>query len=146
MLSNLKRMKANKAALIAASILVLLLLLQRFVVHDVGLQLVRNLYEFETSEQLAYENMPHLQKIVTPEVMKSISINNEENTLNRYLKFKNKPTKVQIIRHETSGRNGVIVFKIDNEHIEKYREFMLIYRSSLFGTVTELKQYEIIKM
>lgn len=108
--------------------------------------IVKNMYEFSNPYQLAEKNMPRLQRLVSPEVMKDISINNERVTLTKYLKFQNKPTSVTIVSKSTKGREAIILFNIKNEHIKEERLFAVKFHMNWSLTVDKLEQFELIRM
>lgn len=87
-----------------------------------GEQAVMLLYDFGTAEQLN-KQMTELKAITTDDVFNQLSIDNSGRTLNTYLKFKNKPVTVNIIKSTST----YVLYSLETESISPERLFLFLF-------------------
>lgn len=98
---------------------------------------VECLYQFNKVEDLN-NKMKELEKITTSSVYNQLTVDNEERTLNTYLKFKGNPTSVKI----QNVTDSYILYKLDNENIDKDRVFVFMYRINSHGKISYVRECE----
>lgn len=115
-------------------------LLIRFKSSDVsvGAQMVRAMYEFSEFEDVEGQ-IKKLRPIVSDEVWKAITLNNDSRVISAYYKFQTKPSKVIIRRDEP----GLMVFSLDTEYVLSDRLFVFEYHQE-GHLVTEIREYELV--
>lgn len=89
---------------------------------QIGCNAVKYLYQFNKVENLD-SNMKKLKKITTDSVYNQLTVDNEERTLNTYLKFKGESTDVNIIK----ATDSYILYSLDNTSVEPDRIFIFMY-------------------
>lgn len=87
-----------------------------------GERAVMLLYDFGTVEQLN-KQMTELKAITTDDVFNQLSIDNSGRTLNTYLKFKNKPVTVNIIKSTST----YVLYSLETESISPERLFLFLF-------------------
>lgn len=105
----------------------------------VGIEAVELLYDFNNINELA-NNLKDLKKMMTTKCYYKTTVLNSEKSLNTYLKFKKKSTKVNII----DSKPGFVLYSLDNEYITDSRIFIFSYRLNLFGDICEVREFEAI--
>ena len=108
-------------------------------IRKVGRKAVMCMYNFKDAYELD-ENMSDLKKITTDDVFSSLTIDNVDTTLNKYLRFKDKPCYVNI---QSYGLDYVI-YTLDTESISNDRLFMFHYSVGLNGKINEFEEYALI--
>lgn len=108
-------------------------------VSDIGVQAVNCLYDFGTVEQLDFQ-MQGLKEITTDAVFNQLTIDNEERTLNTYLKFKNKPVTVEIV----DATNDYVLYRLKTEEISIDRLFCFYFRVNKAGKIDTVREVEAI--
>lgn len=107
---------------------------------ELGETAVKLLYDFGSAEQLDYQ-MIGLKEITSDEVFNQLTIDNEERTLNTYLKFKNKPVSVNIIK----STSDYVLYSLDTECISEERLFVFFYKLNASGDkIVEVREVEAI--
>lgn len=114
-------------AVVSATAVFLFLLMYRNTVlekqaAELGETAVKLLYDFGTAEQLDYQ-MIGLKEITTDAVFNQLTIDNEERTLNTYLKFKNKPVTVNVIK----STSDYVMYSLNTEYISGSRIFVFFF-------------------
>lgn len=99
---------------------------------------VRLMYDFVSPEELA-GNMERLSKICSKDVYEKLTIDNEDKTLQTYLKFKNKPVSVKILE----CTNNYVLYSLETEYISAEREFIFTYKCH-FGKIVDANEMECI--
>ena len=108
-------------------------------VQEIGKQAVMCLYDFATVEQLDYQ-MQALKEITTDAVFNQLTIDNEERTLNTYLKFKNKPVTVEV----EEITNDYVLYRLKTEEISADRLFCFYYSVNKDGKIDKVREVEAI--
>lgn len=93
---------------------------------ELGTAAVVTLYDFGTVEQLDAQ-MATLKQITTDEVFQQLTIDNEERTLNTYLKFKGEACTVIILE----STENYIIYSLQTPYVESNRKF--IFRFTVNG-------------
>lgn len=106
---------------------------------DIGVQAVNCLYDFGTVEQLDFQ-MQGLKEITTDAVFNQLTIDNEERTLNTYLKFKNKPVTVEIV----SATSDYVLYRLKTEEISADRLFCFYFHVNKSGKIDTVREVEAI--
>lgn len=91
---------------------------------SLGVKAVMLMYNFDTIEQLS-EQMAELREITTPEIYEELTIDNEDRTLNTYLKFRGNPVTVSIIK----ATGDYVMYSLTSESIGTDRIFMFLYET-----------------
>ena len=106
---------------------------------ELGVEAVKCMYDFGTIEQLD-ENMAGLQAITTDEVFSQLTIDREERTLYTYLKFKNKPVTVNVLKSTAS----YVLYNLETENISENRIFMFMFDVNSSGKISYVREVECI--
>lgn len=106
---------------------------------ELGEAAVKLLYDFGTAEQLDYQ-MQGLKEITTEPVFNQLTIDNEERTLNTYLKFKNEPVTVEVAR----STNQYVIYSLDTKNISKDRIFVFFFTVNGEGKIDSVREVEAI--
>lgn len=104
-----------------------------------GIKAVKLLYNFGTVEQLDMQ-MADLYDITTKSVYNQLTIDNEERTLNTYLKFKNKTTTVNIIK----ATESYVLYTLKNVNISSDRYFVFMFDVNKHGKIDYVREVEAI--
>lgn len=107
--------------------------------EEIGKQLVLALYDFYSPEQLD-EQMRVVQLLTTEPVFNQLTIDNEERTLNTYLKFKNNPVTVEIIK----STENYVLYTLHTECLAEGRIFIFMFNVNLQGKVDWVREEECI--
>lgn len=107
---------------------------------DLGIQCVKALYEFSSGVELD-KNMEIVKTICTDVVYSDLTIDNEERTLTTYLKFENKPVKVNIVK----STGDYIYYTLDTETIDESRLFIFNFNVNEDGLIDWVKECECIE-
>lgn len=102
-----------------------------------GEKAVMCLYDFGTVEELDMQ-MYDLQNITTEYVFNQLTIDNEERTLNTYLKFKGSATTVNVVRAEPS----YVMYTLDNENVGSERHFVFFFDVGSDGRICYVREVE----
>lgn len=108
-------------------------------IRKVGRKAVMCMYNFKDAYQLD-KNMKSLKEITTDDVFSELTIDNVDTTLNKYLRFKDKPCYVNI---QSYGIDYVI-YTLDTESISSDRLFMFHFKVGLNGKINEFEEYALI--
>lgn len=129
--------------IVALIIFVILGVYSRYVLNtgstEIGIQAVKCLYDFGTVEQLNYQ-MQGLQEITTSAVFNQLTIDNEQRTLNTYLKFKNKAVTVDVVE----ATSDYILYHLQTENISQSRLFCFYYHVNKHGKIDKVREVEAI--
>lgn len=106
--------------------------------RSVGVLVVNTLYSYTSPQELDH-NMVDLKKLCSEPVYNQLTIDNEERTLNTYLKFKGEPVAVHIIKEQ----EGVIIYNLETRYISAERQFAFVYKTNR-GKISEVTEYEVI--
>lgn len=90
--------------------------------EKLGILAVQTLYQFQNLNELDAK-MDVLKSISTEEVYNQLTIDTTERSLRVYLKFKNKPSIVEIVKSSP----GLVIYHLNSEAIKKERIFMFSY-------------------
>lgn len=105
----------------------------------IGENAVLALYNFGTVEQLN-QQMKDLKSICSEGVFNQLTIDNEDRTLNTYLKFKNKATEVNIIKSTES----YVLYTLNNDYISADRKFVFLFEINQNGVIDWVREEEAI--
>ena len=108
-------------------------------VAALGEEAVKLLYDFGTVEQLDYQ-MNDLKKITTGAVFNQLTIDNEERTLNTYLKFKNKAVTVKVVK----STSDYVLYRLETENISEDRLFAFFFDVDDSGKISYVREVEAI--
>ncbi len=108
-------------------------------VAALGEEAVKLLYDFGTVEQLDYQ-MNDLKKITTDAVFNQLTIDNEERTLNTYLKFKNKAVTVKVVK----STSDYVLYRLETENISEDRLFAFFFDVDDSGKISYVREVEAI--
>ena len=84
--------------------------------------------------------MQALKEITTDAVFNQLTIDNEERTLNTYLKFKNKPVTVEV----EEITNDYVLYRLKTEEISADRLFCFYYSVNKDGKLDKVREVEAI--
>ena len=104
---------------------------------NVGVEAVMDMYNYDSIPQLATQQ-EHFKKITTEQVYNFNTVENASTALQTYLKFKQKPVKVNIINH---GK-GWVIYSLVTPYIAPSRHFVLLYKTDLLGRINYMRQEE----
>lgn len=104
-----------------------------------GLQAVKLLYDFGTVAQLD-DQMSELKLITTTPIYNDLTIDNEERTLNTYLKFKNKSVTVNVIK----STSAYVLYSLKTEELSEDRVFMFLFETNKVGKISWVREMEVI--
>lgn len=104
---------------------------------DIGVKAVTYLYQFNQVEDLD-NNMEKLKTITTDEVFNQLTVDNEERTLNTYLKFKGKSTDVEIIK----STETYVLYSLDTEYVDSNRVFIFMFDVNNEGKLSYVRECE----
>lgn len=105
----------------------------------IGIKAVNLLYSFNDIYELD-KNMSELNKICTEKVYNELTIDNENRTLNTYLKFKEDSVKVKVIK----SRSNYVLYRLKTDAISKDRLFVFIYDVNNKGKISYVREVEAI--
>jgi hypothetical protein len=108
-----------------------------------GVDAVMYLYNFKDVYELS-ENDINLEEITTPEAYKYLTATNVTKALNTYLKFKNLPTSVIVLKSLDTTKGGYVLYTIQSDAISSGRYFTFIYEKKN-GKIDNVQEYEGIK-
>lgn len=108
-------------------------------VAQLGVQAVKYLYDFGTAEQLDYQ-MTGLKEITTDAVFNQLTIDNEERTLNTYLKFKNEPVSVDVLK----STSNYVIYSLTTTNISHDRLFVFFFEVNNEGLISSVREVEAI--
>lgn len=114
-------------------------LVQHFRKKSIALRAVNDMYTFVSYDSLAQNNMPDLQKICTKEVYDKLALQNTDRALTTYLKFKNEPVKVNIIK----TTDEYIIYSLETDAITRTRKFVFFYNVNLLGKINDVSEAEL---
>lgn len=106
---------------------------------DTGVKAVKLIYDFETAYELN-DQMVDLKKLTTKDVYNSLTIDNADRTLNTYLKFKNKPVEVEIIK----STDSYVLYRLNTEVITTNRKFIFVFDTDWLGRINYVREMEVI--
>ena len=106
---------------------------------EIGEEAVKLLYDYGTVEQLDYQ-MSGLKKITTEEVYNQLTIDNEQRTLNTYLKFKQDAVTVEIVK----STSQYILYRLHTNNISSERLFVFFFNVNGDGLIDEVREVEAI--
>ena len=129
-------------ALLVAIFVVMLILLNKQNItkkmeEQLGLDAVYSLYDFKDVYQLD-SNMVKLKEITTEAVFNDLTIDNEQRTLQTYLKFEGKSVSVNIIKNT----NRYVIYSLNTEKISDKRIFVFFYDIDKDGKICWYKEVE----
>lgn len=104
---------------------------------ETAVEAVKDLYQFNQVNELN-NNMKNLKKITTSSVYNQLTVDNEERTLNTYLKFKGNPTTVNVI----DVTNSYVLYSLTNENIDEDRVFIFMYSFDSKGKICKVRESE----
>lgn len=104
---------------------------------DLGVKAVMALYDFRDAYQLD-SNMVTLKDITTEAVFNDLTIDNEQRTLNTYLKFEGKAVTVNILKNTES----YVLYSLDTEKISADRIFVFFFDVDKEGKISWYKEVE----
>lgn len=107
--------------------------------ESTGIEAVNLMYDFSDVYELD-SNMSKLEDIMTPEIFKEVTIDNQDRALNTYLKFKKNPVKVEIIKSTSS----YVLYRLHTDSITGNRKFMMTFDTNLLGKINYIREMEII--
>ena len=113
--------------------------LELFSEGKVGKEAVMLLYNFNNINELA-NNLKDLKGMMTTKCYYKTTVLNSDKSLNTYLKFQKKSTKVNIIE----SKPGFVLYSLTNENITESRLFIFSYKLNLFGDICEVREFEAI--
>lgn len=108
---------------------------------SLGVEAVKFLYQFDDVYELS-QNNEKLKQICDDDAYDRISGTKAEKSLNVYLKFKGKKTKVNVIRDFSNSRGGYVLYSLDNLYISSDRVFAFIYDVNKDGLLTNVREGE----
>lgn len=105
--------------------------------EKIGITAVKELYQFEKTEDLD-GNMERLKRITTDSVFSQLTVDNEERTLNTYLKFKGKTTSINVIK----STDNYVLYSLDTEFISPDRVFIFMFNVNRDGKIDYVRECE----
>ena len=102
-----------------------------------GESAVMALYDFGSVYDLD-RNMYDLKQITTDAVFSQLTIDNEQRSLNTYLKFKDSSVSVKILR---SG-SDYVMYSLDTESIDTDRVFVFFFTVDDDGKINSVREME----
>jgi len=112
---------------------------QKIQSYQIGLDAVNYLYNFSSLEELD-RNMDKLKQITTPEVYSQLTVDNTSRALSVYLKFKGKPSLVEVDDFTTDQ----VSYHLKTETIASSRKFIFLYRTNSDGLIDKVREVEAI--
>lgn len=110
--------------------------------ESIGIQVVKNLYEFEEISDLN-EGDKKLKELVNDNVYKQLTVTDAYRALNTYLKIKDNPCKVVVLDKLETKEGGYVKYSLDTISISSTRIFMFTYKLEK-GKIVEVKEMECI--
>ena len=105
----------------------------------IGEEAVKLLYDYGTIEQLDYQ-MSGLKEITTEEVFNQLTIDNEQRTLNTYLKFKQDSVTVEIVK----STNQYVMYHLHTNNVSEERLFVFFFNVNDNGLIDNVREVEAI--
>lgn len=102
-----------------------------------GTKAVMLLYDFGTVEELDTQ-MYQLKKIATDSVFNQLTIDNEERTLNTYLKFKGGPVTVNVVQ----ATDSYVLYTLKCDAVDLDRHFIFMFDMSVNGKLNYVREAE----
>ena len=84
------------------------------------------------------KNMLKIRNLTTQSVYNQLTVDNEERTLNTYLKFKGDATSVNVVKATSS----YILYTLTNKNIDKDRVFIFMYDCNSKGKLSNVRESE----
>lgn len=97
--------------------------------------------EFENINEIE-TNISEIEKYLTSDLKENYGLNNEDFTYFNFLKMRNSNTRIEVLSKYKNTKSGYIIYRIENEYIEKYRRFVMEYRTDFLGKFVEINYYE----
>lgn len=94
--------------------------------NSIGSNIVMDLYNFKDVQELS-DNDDDLKEKTTESAYEILSVTKQDKALNYYLKLKNLPTSVEIIRQDESSKGGYVLYTLHSNALSEGRKFLLIY-------------------
>lgn len=110
--------------------------------ESIGIQVVKNLYEFEEISDLN-EGDKKLKELVSDNVYKQLTVTDAYRALNTYLKIKDNPCNVVVLDKLETKEGGYVKYSLDTISISSTRIFMFTYKLEK-GKIVEVKEMECI--
>lgn len=107
--------------------------------QETGRQLVLALYDYPSVEQLD-EQMKIVRGLTTEGVFNQLTLDNEERTLNTYLKFEQKAVTVEILE----STEDYVLYTLHTEALSEGRKFIFLYSLNEDGKVDWVQEAECI--
>lgn len=104
---------------------------------NTAIEIVQDLYQFSKVEDLD-KNMLKIKDLTTKSVYNQLTVDNEERTLNTYLKFKGDATSVNVVKATSS----YILYTLTNKNIDKDRVFIFMYECNEKGKISSVRESE----
>lgn len=105
----------------------------------VGEKAVKYMYDFDSTKELS-DNMDKLSAITTKSVFSKLTIDNIDRSLSTYLKFKNLPCEVVILR----STNTYILYTLKTDALSSGRKFIFMYQVNALNKISEVREAEVV--
>lgn len=100
---------------------------------------VKLLYEYDSFEELRAEHLEPLSELMTDETFKGLAVNSVEDSLVKYLKFKNNPCQVAFIE----SSDNYIIYTIKCDSLTYGRKFIFFYDTNIWGKINKVEEAEL---
>lgn len=104
--------------------------------NGIGSNIVKYFYEFEDIKDLQVR-FDSLDKLVSDDLYKEYSLENDSRVISAYFKFQASPSKVKIIKDD-----NIVVYRLVNDFISSNDTFVLYYGLS-GGVLGYLREYKL---
>lgn len=104
-----------------------------------GVEAVNYMYNFSDVKELD-ANMPKLESITTKEVYSGLTIDNMDRALNTYIKFKNVPCKVRVLKNT----HNYVLYTLDTDALSSGRKFLFLFDVNKAGKISYVREVEAI--
>jgi hypothetical protein len=109
--------------------------------EQVGLLAIKSMYEFGSTLELD-SKMKVLKSVTTPEIFNSLTIDKTERALRVYLKFKENPSSVTVLKSTPT----YILYRLNSESIEATRKFIFTYSVNSDGKINYVREGEFVDL
>lgn len=108
--------------------------------ENLGVLAVKLMYEFDTIEDLnpQYER---LHQVVSESAWEHLNINNDLRTINTYFKFRNRPSKVQIVYY----RDGLLLYNLITDAVPHQTLWAFQY-DIVDGKIDNVREYRLVSL
>lgn len=107
--------------------------------EDIGVTVVKLMYQFETPQELM-DNQSKLREYLVPDEFERLFVDNDLRVVNTYYKFRYSASSVAIVEH----CEGYVLYRLRNDNISPSQYWVFQYSTAPDGRIENVKEYAVI--